>query len=157
MVPGRAPGDAEMTSTGLAVFDDTIQKTNIWLKEIMEEIGPDRQRAYDVLRAVLHTLRDRLTIDEAAHLAAQLPMLIRGIFFEGWRPADTPAKELRSREEFVAKVNERLQMTRPTDPADAVRAVFHVLERRVTEGEMADVRQMLPQDLEPLWRVEARS
>lgn len=142
-----------MTNTGLAVFDDTIQKTNIWLKEISDQIGPDLQRAYDVLRAVLQTLRDRLTIDEAAHLAAQLPMLVRGMFFEGWRPADNPAKEMRSREAFVAKVSERLQFTRPTDAEDAVRAVFTVLQKRITDGEMADVRQMVPQDLEPLWRV----
>lgn len=156
MVPDAAPGDEEMTTTGLAVFDDTIQKTNIWLKDITEEIGPDRQRAYDVLRAVLQTVRDRLTIDEAAHLAAQLPMLVRGMYFEGWHPADNPMKELRSRKEFVAKVNERLQFTRPTDPEDAIRAVFRILQKRITEGEIADVRQMLPQDLEPFWRVEAR-
>ncbi|WP_119459264.1 DUF2267 domain-containing protein [Rhodospirillaceae bacterium SYSU D60014] len=139
-----------MSSAGLDVFDDTIQKTNIWLKEIMEEIGPDRQRAYHALRAVLQTVRDRLTIDEAAHLAAQLPLMVRGIFFEGWRPAENPTKE-RSRDAFVAQVDERLKFIRPIDPEDAIRAVFKVLQHRVTGGEIEDVKRMLPQDLQPLW------
>ena len=60
-----------MSTTGLEVFDKTVQTTNAWLKEIMEVTGPDRHRAYRVLAAVLHALRDRLTVDEAAQLGAQ--------------------------------------------------------------------------------------
>ncbi len=61
-----------MSTTGLDVFDKTLQTTNIWLDEIGEcdGIGPDRQRCYHALRAVLFALRDRLTVEEAAHLAA---------------------------------------------------------------------------------------
>ena len=59
-----------MSATGLDVFDKTVQTTNAWLKEIMEVTGPDRRRAYRVLAAVLHALRDRLAVDEAAQPAA---------------------------------------------------------------------------------------
>ena len=76
-----------MSSTGLEVFDETVHKTNIWLKEIAQVLGPDRHRAYNALRAVLHCLRDRLTVDEAAQLGDQLPMLVRGIYYEAWHPA----------------------------------------------------------------------
>ena len=71
-----------MSSTGLEVFDETLHKTNMWLKEIAQELSVDRHGAYQVLRAVLHSLRDRLTINEAADLGDQLPgssSLTRGL------------------------------------------------------------------------------
>jgi hypothetical protein len=40
-----------------------------------------------VLGGMLHVLRDRLTIQEAVQPGAQLPMLIRGLYWEGWDPA----------------------------------------------------------------------
>ena len=73
--------------TGLDVFDTTVQKTNVWLKDIMQELGwEDRHKAYMGLRTTLHALRDRLTPEEAAQFGAQLPMLIRGLYYEGWTP-----------------------------------------------------------------------
>jgi len=76
-----------MSQTGVAAFDSTIQTTNVWLHDIMERLGwQDRHRAYHALRAVLHALRDRLPVDQAAALGAQLPMLVRGFYYEGWHP-----------------------------------------------------------------------
>jgi uncharacterized protein (DUF2267 family) len=142
-----------MSATGLEVFDQTLQKTNIWLKEIMEHLGPDRQRAYHALRAVLHTLRDRLTVEEAAHLSAQLPLLIRGIYFEGWHPAHKPTKE-RAKEEFLGQVAARLKGVEPINPETATRAVLEVLERNIDQAEAAQVRHMLPKALQELWPAE---
>ena len=76
-----------MSATGLDVFDKTLQTTNIWLDEIMDQIGPARHTAWHVLGATLHALRDRLTIDQAVHLGAQLPLLVRGLYYDQWRPA----------------------------------------------------------------------
>jgi uncharacterized protein (DUF2267 family) len=139
-----------MTNTGLEVFDDTLQKTNIWLKEIESELGPDRQRSYHALRAVLHALRDRLTVDEAAHLGAQLPLLVRGIYYESYRPAGKPNK-IRSRDEFLARVNSDLQNIRPIGADDAVRAVFRVVGRNCDPGEVREVIGSLPADVRTLW------
>jgi uncharacterized protein (DUF2267 family) len=138
-----------MSATGLAVFDETVQKTNTWLKEIALDLGADRRRAYQVLRAVLHGLRDRLTIGEAAQLGDQLPMLVRGIYYEGWHPAGKREK-IRSRKEFLARLSTHLAPS-PIEPEDAVRAVFQVLKEHVAPGEISDVMQELPQDIRALW------
>jgi uncharacterized protein (DUF2267 family) len=139
-----------MSSTGLEVFDETVHKTNIWLKEIAQVLGPDRHRAYNALRAVLHCLRDRLTVDEAAQLGDQLPMLVRGIYYEAWHPAGKPEK-IRTREEFLARISTHLPKARPINAEDAARAVFQVLEKHVTAGEIQDVVQVMPQEIRTLW------
>lgn len=144
-----------MSMTGLEVFDTTIHKTHTWLKEIMEELNSeDRHQAYLALRAVLHTLRDRLTVEEAAQLGAQLPMLIRGFYYEGWKPASTPLKE-RRKEEFLGHIFDYFKTTAAFDPdinpEQVTRVVFKVLDRRVTAGEIEDIKHILPPELRELW------
>ena len=140
-----------MSMTGLDVFDRTVHKTNNWLNELMEVLGwQDRHKAYLALRVTLHTLRDRLTVEEVAQLAAQLPMLIRGFYYEGWDPTGKPLKE-RSKEEFLARIEEYFGGDDPVDPEQVARAVFTVLSNRVTEGEIEDVKHVLPAEIEDLW------
>jgi uncharacterized protein (DUF2267 family) len=102
------------------------------------------------LRAVLHCLRDRLTVDEAAQLGDQLPMLVRGIYYEAWHPAGKPEK-IRTREEFLARISTHLPKARPINAEDAAHAVFQVLEKHVTAGEIQDVVQAMPQEIRTLW------
>ena len=141
-----------MPATGLAVFDHTIHITNIWLDEIMQELHweDDRQKAYQALRSVLQALRDRLTIQEATDLGAQLPMLIRGIFFEGYNPSGKPLRE-RKKEEFLAHVKQNYPLGELLDVQRVIQAVFSVLSRHVTQGEIDDVRSNLPRDFQDLW------
>ena len=140
-----------MTATGLEVFDKTVQTTNSWLKEIMETTGPDRRRAYHVLTAVLHALRDRLTVDEAAQLGAQLPILVRGLYYDQWHHPSGKPERLRHKEEFLAAVETELDDIGPINPENATRAVFSVLEHHIAPGEIEDVKATLPTHIRELW------
>lgn len=141
-----------MSATGLEVFDRTLQTTNTWLGEIMEALGPDRQMAWKVLSVVLHRLRDRLPIELAAHLGSQLPLLVRGIYYDQYQPARQPSG-CNNLEQFVEEVHERLSSTRRVDPRAAVHAVFGVLSRHVPRGQIEKVQAALPADLRASWRI----
>lgn len=139
-----------MSEHGLTGFDRTLNETNVWLAEIADELGrPDRQVAYHALRGVLHALRDRLPVGEAFDLAAQLPMLVRGFYFEGYRPGGKPGKL--DRDAFLCRVRDALQPAGGANAQAAALAVFVVLGRHVSAGEIAQVRAALPRDLRALW------
>jgi uncharacterized protein (DUF2267 family) len=138
-------------STRLDVFDRTVHKTNLWLTELMGALGwQDRQRAYLALRATLHALRDRLTVEEVAQLGAQLPVLLRGIYYEGWDPTDKPLRE-RHKEGLLARIEQEFGSAGGIDSEQVARAVFTVLANRVSEGEIEDVKDVLPTELRKLW------
>jgi uncharacterized protein (DUF2267 family) len=140
-----------MSQTGLTAFDSTIHSTNVWLHDVMECLDwQDRQRAYLALRAVLHALRDRLTVEEAADFAAQLPMLVRGFYYEGWHPHGKPVKE-RKKEEFLDHIARAFQDGSCVDPERVARAVFQALTRHVSAGEIEDIKSSLPADIRSLW------
>ena len=139
-----------MSANGLAVFDKTLQTTHIWLDQIMARIGPDRQVAWKVLGTVLHKLRDRLPAEASAHLAAQLPLLIRGAYYDQYRPSEQPT-DCRTREEFVDEVAEWLADTRPVDPEEAIAAVFDAISRNVDAGQVEKIKRVLPKTLREMW------
>ena len=140
-----------MSMTGLPVFDTTLQKTNLWLKELMQLLDwDDRQKSYLALRATLHALRDRLTIEEVAQFAAQLPMLIRGFYYEGWDPTGKPER-VRDEQEFLDRIALQFPDDATVDAEQVARAVFTLLSIQISAGEIEDVRQILPTELRRLW------
>jgi uncharacterized protein (DUF2267 family) len=147
-----AAKEPAMSTTGLPVFDTTVQETNLWLKALMERLHTDdRHHAYLALRATLHALRDRLGPENAVHLSAQLPMLVRGLYFEGWHMAGTPTKE-RTRADFFDHLRRELPKGSAIDPNLAARAVFGVMWEKLDVGEIGKVIDRLPADLQELWR-----
>ena len=132
-------------------MDTTLQKTHAWLNEV-QDLGrfPDRHSAFQALRSVLHALRDRLPVDEAAHFGAQLPVLVRGFYYEGWHPAGKPDR-IRSQEEFLEGVESGMMPNRSIDPIKATEAVFELLNRRLSPGEPEKIRAVLPAVLQELW------
>jgi uncharacterized protein (DUF2267 family) len=142
-----------MKFTGFEVFDDTILRTNSWLKDLMQELNwNDRRKTYVVFRCVLHALRDHLSVADAVHVGEQLPMLIRGVYFEHWDPSGKPLL-LRSRDEFFSGLAGALAREgENAESAEMVtRAVFRLLDRKATDGEMDDLQAILPSAVTDLW------
>ena len=135
----------------LAVFQNTVEKANDWLDEIMNLMDwGDRKMAYKALRAVLTTLRDRLTVEEATDFAAQLPLILKGTFYECWNPTGKP-ESMRKAEDFVAIVNKDFTQDDFVAPEDITRAVLKVIANHVSKGEIEDVIASLPSELRTLW------
>lgn len=135
------------TTTHVPTLEHAIHQTNVWLGEVAADLnGADRQYAYRTLRATMHALRDRLTVDEAAQLAAQLPDLLRGVYYEGWDPSATPARE-HTREQFLDHVVREGALAGHTEASIAVSAAMAVLVRHISAGELDDIRATLPQDI----------
>jgi uncharacterized protein (DUF2267 family) len=140
-----------MSISTVKAFDSTIHKTNTWLKDIMAELGwEDYARAYHALRAVLHALRDRLTVEEATDLAAQLPMLIRGFYYEGWNPSGKPLLD-RKKDDFLAHVSRQFGDDPHVDVERVTQVVFAVISNHVTSGEIEDIKRCLPNNIRSLW------
>jgi len=136
----------------MAPFAHSLQKTDQWMRSLMEHLHTDDpHRAYHALRAALHCLRNQLMPTEVAHLSAQLPMLVRGVFYEGWNPAQAPVKH-RGLDHFLDSVGNELQSPTDPDPRTACEAVFALLAEHVTAGELHDIRSMLPKDMQQLWQ-----
>lgn len=140
-----------MTSTGLAAFDETVHQSNRWLNALEAELHPcGREQAYRALRTVMHVLRDRLPESAVLSLSAQLPMLLRGLVLEGWRPRRGPSR-IDTEAAFADEVKDRLDAGFPCDALSATRAVFGVLADRLDPGEVDKLIRVLPSGLRSLW------
>jgi uncharacterized protein (DUF2267 family) len=137
------------TVTGVHSLDQALMTLHEWLKDISDELGVgDKEDAFVITRAVLVALRDRLTVEEAADFAAQLPMMLQGVYFHGYKPGNKPLK-MKTRQEFVDYVDQNLN--RDIDPVDAIHIVYAVLKRRISPGQLADTISGLPQEIAALW------
>ncbi len=140
-----------MNNTGLDTFDHTVQLTNEWLNDVNEKLGfGDTKLAYQALRATLHALRDRIPTKEAIDFGAQLPMLVRGFYYEGWNPTENPSKE-RNLSEFIAHIEQDYDNRTNVDLTELARAVFETVNERMSGGQATQVRDMLNEDLREVW------
>lgn len=137
-------------NTGIDVLDKTVQATNQWLNELTERLDTDRARAYRVLCSVFAAVRDRIGPDNAAHLAAQLPLMLRGVFYKGYRPSETPARQ-RTRAGFLKSLDGGALRGLEVDAEDAVRIVLRVLAEHINRDELDKVARLFPEELRDLW------
>lgn len=141
-----------MSTTRAGVFDHTVQTANIWVHDVAEQFATDdRHFAYRVLRAWLHAMRDRLTVQASAHFAAQLPELVRGVYYEGWNPSHVPEKY--GLREYVTRFAREAGIS-DKDVPKAASAVAVVMARHLTPGLLDKTLEQLPppiQDLVDPW------
>lgn len=137
-------------------FDHAAAEGNLWLRKLEERLQFDTpEQSLAALRATLHTLRDRLTPEMAVHLSAQLPMVVRGLFFEGWKMTHTPSLD-DNLEEFCGRIADQLSPSFPYDPRTVAAAVFDVMWSELDVGETAKIVDFLPRALRVLWPAIAR-
>jgi uncharacterized protein (DUF2267 family) len=146
-----------MSPVELKGIEHSVQLTHLWINAVEARLGwSNKPRAWHLLKSVLHALRDWLPVNEAADFGAQLPTYLRGVFYEGWRPATTPVK-VRDRRTFVERIARGFGPDQLDDPDEAVAAVFDVITDKITADEIADVRQSLPAELRALWDSPAKA
>lgn len=141
-----------MSTQNLEVLDTTLQKTHQWIDAVSMATHLDRHTSYQALRGVLQTLRDRLPQEEAAHFSAQLPLLVRGIFYEGYRPATVPVPL--SRQEFLDRVGSKIVANRSVDVLSVTRQVFGAMDVLLGEGEIEKLALVLPKEFQGLFTLE---
>jgi len=127
-----------------------VPETEAWVDDVMHRLGwHDRERVYLVLLTTLHALRDSLPRDEAVYIGAQLPPLLRGLYYEGWHPGAHPAAK--SRSAFLERIHDGLHRAPAIDVEEAARAVFAALAARLPAGELEEAKAATPQPLHHLW------
>lgn len=139
-------------------FDSYTQKAQEFVKEVATELGnpEDTGHAGRVLTAVFHSVREMITPEESMHLIAQLPMYIKAVYVDNWKISGKQGS-IRSQEEFLEKLREKTGRTAERDfgndemAMQKVEAVFNVLKRHVSEGEINDIKAQLPEPLAELW------
>lgn len=131
------------------ILNKHVHKALEWINEINDSLEWDSQAyALDALRAVLHQLRDNLPMVEAVHLGAQFPLIIRGIYFEEWRPSQVPFKQ-KQKEHFIESVRNNLEryIKKSFEDEDIefiIRTVFQTLASHIDDGESGKLLRVLP-------------
>jgi len=143
-----------MATTRVDIIDRSVEKAHVWINDLADEMGTkDHHQAYRVLRAFLHGLRDHLSVDEGAQLAAQLPIFVRGVFYEGWEPSRVP-RHARDVEGFLTRIADEAGLAGQTEASFAASAASRVLRRHVSAGEAISVVRALPEHLRDLLGTE---
>jgi len=139
-----------MVMSALKYLSGAVSETEAWIDDVMHRLGwHDRERVYLVLLATLHALRDSLPRDGAIYLGAQLPPLLRGLYYEGWHPdAHLAAK---SRNAFLQRIHDSVHRDPGIDVEEAARAVFAALAARLPAGEVEVAKAATPKPLHDLW------
>lgn len=135
------------------ILENNIHQTMDWIYAIEEACHWDednQKKAFSALKAVLHELRDLLPLERAAQLSAQLPLVIRGIFFENWHPRFIPTQEI-NKEDFLGAIAETLYPYHDVNVEETTRGVLQVLGEKLPDGELEKIIQSTSKGIQELY------
>jgi uncharacterized protein (DUF2267 family) len=136
--------------TTISDLNVAVPATEDWIDDLMRRLGwQDRERVFRALLATLHALRDCLARDEAIYIGAQLPTLLRGLYYDGWHPSARPPT--RSRSAFLERIHDGVHRDPAVDTEQVARAVFALLAARLPAAEIEDAKAATPSVLHNLW------
>jgi len=134
-------------TTGLDIFDTTIEKSNKILKLIEKAMGWENRRnqSYLALRSVLHALRDRLPVDEAVNFSSQLPLILKGVYYDGWDPMAVPIKM--HKEEFLKYIGNEFKFDVDGGIEKMTKIVLEEIFKSIDPDEANKIIASLPRDI----------
>jgi len=140
--------------TGALIIATATQRAHEWLHDIERGLGFDNEHAaYAALRATLHGLRDRLTVELVAHFGAGLPTMIRGIYYDGWHPSAAHLREAHG-EDFAEGMRRELHGHRELQNVEQVAlAVMGVIHERMEPGQIDHIVDAMPKQVRGLWHI----
>lgn len=141
-------------------FNRYAQEGNEIMNSLAEKLGhPDEVgRVGMMLRAVLHTLRDRITISESFDFISQLPMALKAVYVEDWKYHEKPPVRVKSIDEFCEHVEKEQAKYGEThfdwdmSTRQIVETILGQVTAHVTEGQKKHILDQLPAELQPLLR-----
>ena len=133
-------------------FEKYAAKGNEFVRLVADELTISSDKAGRIIRTVFHALRNRLSHEESFQLLAQLPMVLKGVYVDGWKynkyftrihHLDDFLNEVRNEDNNLAGYdfgnNERAKK--------AVAAVFKAMNYFISEGEFKDVMAVLSAEM----------
>ncbi len=137
--------------TRLSQLEIAVSETEHWVNDMARQLGwHSREKAYKSLVAALHAMRDCLPWDEAVQIGAYLPILLRGLYYEGWHPT-ARCLPLTTRDMFLERISDALHQEPGIDAELVARAVFSLLAQRLPASELEGIKTVTPKELHAFW------
>lgn len=130
-------------------FNNYAAKGNEVLQHLAKELKVPNDKAFRILNATLHALRDHLPVNESVHILSQLPMALKGVYVDQW-DANRRAPRIHHVSEFLDEVRGKDKILAGFDLGNdeqarkSVGTVFGVLRQYIAPGEFHDLLVTLP-------------
>ena len=139
-------------------FDKHAVKASEFLHKVANNLGDkdDLVKAERITKAVLHALRNRLSVEESFQFMAQLPLIIKGIYVDGWKFSKEFVR-IKHLEEFIEEVYREAGKTASVDfetessALKSISCVFSAIKNQVSKGEIDHIKAVFPKELKQLW------